>query len=71
MIYENPLSDTLCLSGQFRVDSITDCIYVSDIKTNRCIALSLELTQLSPSELSELLAQVGVELGETPRRIVL
>lgn len=66
MIYENSLSETLCLSGRFRVDSITNCIYVSDIKTNRRIALSLELMRLSPSELSELLAQVGVEQGKRP-----
>lgn len=66
MIYENLLPEALCLSGQFRVDSITDCIYVSDIKTNRRIALSLELMRLSPSELSELFAQVGVEQGKPP-----
>lgn len=65
MIYESPLSVALRLSGQFRVDSITnDCICVSDTRTNRCITLSSELMKLSLPELLELLAQVGVEQGQ-------
>jgi len=64
MISECPLFDALREGNKFCIEKVvSQGITIREIDTGRCFTLSATVLQLSQSDLCEIAAQVGLNLG--------